>query len=691
MSKTDRDLVYRTAPGKLRTVSARDDEKQGGEWSSTVGQLPPLTARQKRTLEGMNALKEGISYRLARDGKYSLTVPESVVYISEETTRQEYADYPRMAEQLIAIEEDEEQEEYVQMIVDTVKEFIKRAEGIMEDGIPVAYDLIEPRIIPNSMNAETRARVRDMLSVIYLMSRMDSIIDDYMLPYEIMFDMQTLAEGSNASTYTAKYMGQYPMIVKTSVSLNILHEYLVGMVMNRLRKDIANYMYTYGLIPYMHVDVPEKPGAAFFTQALSKDLNSLVLEYIQNAIELSNITANVTATVHKNGIATVYEGLGLFRLLLLQILCAMIYAYHAVGFVHRDPHGMNILVVTLPSVQAVPIMIPVSYSWSTDSRRKADIQFEKRYILTNVLIVFIDYGLSSVDATHLHSEVFKYDRLISLEPYYSMFEGRSSFENDMVIMLHNIETPFTAMLRDRDADAVAEVYDDIVRILYRMYTGTVLDDSKIEYDTLYSYISMTIAPDGNFNYFQTNPRIKYDAFGAVIDFCNSYANMYTVYEYNTDIYKSVLDRRPDNARMNIITESRQYYWYDMYRDSLPEYSVDMDSIISNLWYRENYIAQWMSLTAYRSTNMTNLQLCAQISEYCGHNPAMMFRLLLSMYKYALYFSELNVSLDFSPFKISKPEDILAMIKSILRANRGRITKDLLGESTYNYLHSIVKF
>src|SRR5690606_12970649 len=98
---------------------------------------------------------------------------------------------------------------------------------------------------------------------------------------------------------------------------------------------------------------------------------------------------------------------------------------------------------------------------------------------------------------------------------------------------------FRKVTRIDDESDVEEMSRDFVNILYRMYTGTDPPDSA-SYEKVYrEYLSKTAI-----RYYCTHPLIQYDPYGAVIDFCNRYTDLYVSDSptWCTDILRRSIDR-----------------------------------------------------------------------------------------------------------------------------------------------------
>lgn len=179
-------------------------------------------------------------------------------------------------------------------------------------------------------------------------------------------DLTKLSEGLNGITLSAgiKYISS-SLVVKVAKNKNIddnndiLHEFFVGTLLNTLRKDIPNFVYTFGLFPCdITKNFCEKKG-----------------QYYASAIEY--IEGKSLEKIIKDGEITSEELLKI----VLQILFALYYAENKYRFVHNDLHTENIIVRQLRTRQIV------------------QYRFMERQvnIVSDMVPVIIDYGYSRIE------------------------------------------------------------------------------------------------------------------------------------------------------------------------------------------------------------------------------------------------------------------------------------------------------
>lgn len=534
---------------------------------------------------------------------------------------------------------------YYNILQDVVDEYISR----VDVDTNMVHDLVYPERIPNEHNARSRSRVRDILSIMYKRNRDDRGDPDMISPYEVLMQLTNIVGGVGATgvVSVARYMNVYPMIVKSIFDNKnhdsdvFLSEYLVGIVMNRIRDTIPNFVYTYGITKGFRTNSVET--SMYYLPGSANDY-TLCIEYISNAINVSHMGENMIATVSIDGDMKYYSRANLMRLVVLQTLCAIAYAYYRFGFIHRDLHTANVMLVTLPEVTAIPIMMPV---YRTDGT----VHFERKWILTNILVMIIDYGLSSIDSVHLDSIVYNHDRILSTMSIYNAYEGRNAFENDIALFILSIAR---IAVNEYSRDDLRIVSEDFVRILYRMYTGETLPDSQVSERDFFGYYNTSIKNTGSEYYYQTHPDIRYDPYGAVIDFCNVVKDLFISDSY--DGYTNILARSNDRdlTSTDIVT-TRQYYWYDKYRHLLTDVSIIAPSIENNVWYRNYVMRDIMPDIIFSNPSLTNEEVIEDIYRYVD-NDDLSYSLIHSIYRYILYFRQFK--LNILPLTYRDPSEIL---------------------------------
>ena len=169
-----------------------------------------------------------------------------------------------------------------------------------------------------------------------------------------------------------------------SEDYNILHELLVGMVLNKLRNRTPNFMYVYGGFT---CNPPTERGPKKIPESSVKndyDFNTLCAnnnsknvehimfsEIVPNSTSFSQYFSNMDrdAVVKKK-----------FMGCLLQLLCSLQIAQTQFRYIHGDLHGNNILIQTLPSEVDI----------------KYEISGNDYVIRTDVIVTIIDYGFNEI-------------------------------------------------------------------------------------------------------------------------------------------------------------------------------------------------------------------------------------------------------------------------------------------------------
>src|SRR5690606_17657791 len=176
-----------------------------------------------------------------------------------------------------------------------------------------------------------------------------------------------------------------------------------------------------------------------------------------------------------------------------------------------------------PTVMAVPVMVPVSYTWTEG--KHATIQFERRMIWTDTMVMLIDYGQSSVRADYISTRTsYQYPYLVTEDSDLNIFEGVTSIENDIVRLIIGVGSKCKSLYYEQYEEDWTSLVADFYTLLHLLYTGqyplTVTDITK-EYTRLQDTIL-----DMEWQFYGTHPLIKYDPYVAVIDFCNKYKELF---------------------------------------------------------------------------------------------------------------------------------------------------------------------
>lgn len=178
-------------------------------------------------------------------------------------------------------------------------------------------------------------------------------------------DITVLSQGQYGITSKAsiKYI-ENSLAIKQSKDIHnqddIIHEFFVGTLMNTLRKDLPNFVFTLGFFSCDN-------SISRFCQTLGNNYK-LLLEYINGK--------NLKTMIKEKKMTKVQ-----FINIILQIFFSLEYAETKYKFVHNDLHTENIIVRQLRTDQIISYNI-------------AGAQIN---IVTDMIPVIIDYGMSRIE------------------------------------------------------------------------------------------------------------------------------------------------------------------------------------------------------------------------------------------------------------------------------------------------------
>lgn len=624
-----------------------------------VGELPPLSDEQYSELERqLSNIDSRLDERLLRhrylyvldENTYDETGGRVLEYLDDESVRQ-----------LKYISDEKNWDEYGDILLDAAEEYMS---NINNRWPTILLDLLLPSKIPNEYNAETRKRVLNMMSMLYWINKTTD--KNTLSPYELLFTIDPLTDvRGRAQLYLTKYMNVYPMIAKTDVYTSkisndvFISEYLTGIVMNNLRHNIPNFIYTYGMSSGIgigenndHIGFGRRTSYSDFYY-FSRDVEYankviLYLEYIGNSVTLNRLFS-LKSSSNSDVVIPV----------IIQILCALLYAYQKVGFIHRDLNYGNILLVTLPEVMAIPVMVPVSYQWTDDPNRPI-VQFEKRWMLTDIMPVIIDYGQSTVRSESLHSDIYDFNRLINLDSIHMSYDSNAGFTNDIVMLILRL----SELMYTSDTPNL-QLEDDFMRMLYTIYTGDTLSDDDLKdyrYAPYYAILNSTTYELGDTEgyYRQVHPLGIYDPYSAIVNFVDKYIDEYTTTDYPIG-YTNVLSKGPDNKiAFRAISTPMEYYWYTRYPDILgPPLRVDLDSIASDTHFTDTVLKRAMHEDNYTDINMDNPNRVYGIYRKGNLDRRQYTRDVVNfIHRYMKYFDP-DVRVNVYPFEYDDPDQILS--------------------------------
>lgn len=436
--------------------------------------------------------------------------------------------------------------------------FIERSDSYMEDLENIVSLYTAEVMTIGEMLSINVPIAPDMIRLIYTLQTLNTRKDRTSV-YDAMFILNRITGGISSKTYIARYMDRIGMILKVREDMDNyqLHELIVGLQVNTLLTDIANFPYTYG---YSRVDNPVFRDNIYVGMGLSNKIQyndrQVYIEYIENSISLADIDPSYTAIIIKSGEEVTITGDDLFQVAMLQIMCALQYAYDKIDFLHRDLNLGNILFVKLDDIQAIPVLIPLGEG-----------RYEKRWIYSDLLVVIIDFGLSSVYNQQMY-ERFK-QRIIS--PTVGVFwtYETMSYELELIDVLRGLY----AKLRPPNRF-------EFNNIMYNLFMGVDPPPGPLNY--LYRKNRSILSKLG---YYSVHPDYSYFLEHTVSKFARKYSKIWTYSEQGK--YISVIQKNTHLTNSVSIQDSRQYYLIKNF-SNLTEYNIDYDSVIRNYWYRSNF-------------------------------------------------------------------------------------------------------
>lgn len=186
------------------------------------------------------------------------------------------------------------------------------------------------------------------------------LLDDYLNHNQIKFSSnKVLKREADIKVEKKKFMidtKTFVMIKKTFPNPDKKGsiEYRIGRVLNTLKQEIPNFMYTFSSF------TPE---------------SNFMIECINGVTILEDITNS--SKLNKHEYAKKYASI------LLQIFMALFVAFAYYGYVHNDLHSENVMIVEYPTER-----------WITYHLRPLN---KKVSVFTKYLPIIIDYGLSQIE------------------------------------------------------------------------------------------------------------------------------------------------------------------------------------------------------------------------------------------------------------------------------------------------------
>ncbi len=160
---------------------------------------------------------------------------------------------------------------------------------------------------------------------------------------------------------------------------NLLHEYFVGLELDKLRLYTPNFATTYGAFRGTSPVINTNKDVVSWTLKTNSPVNYILYENIQPSISMGDYvtTASFTQILDK----------------FIQIIYALKLAHKQLDYTHYDLHAENVLIRDIEgsSIFSIPYL--------TENNKV-------EYVLTDKLAVIIDYGFSHVKVDGEHYGIF---------------------------------------------------------------------------------------------------------------------------------------------------------------------------------------------------------------------------------------------------------------------------------------------
>jgi len=150
---------------------------------------------------------------------------------------------------------------------------------------------------------------------------------------------------------------------------DIWREYIIGLKLNQLRKDIPNFMYMFGIFKCNAVFHRRNPSALMCTKS-QPIVGFSIMQFIDGKT-LETMIYEQKLEPHE------------MILIVLQIMLALLHAKEMFQFSHNDLHPGNVMIIAEDPPR--PVTYPCSF-----------LPTKKITVTTNLIPVIIDYGMSSI-------------------------------------------------------------------------------------------------------------------------------------------------------------------------------------------------------------------------------------------------------------------------------------------------------
>lgn len=192
---------------------------------------------------------------------------------------------------------------------------------------------------------------------------------------------------STESDTLVKYMDRIPMTMKIDNGKYVLHEYLVGSMLNKL--DVPNFLYTYGYskekVEYITDSSKTSSKIPVFMGTKGHDYQ-LYTQYIPKDDTYQQNYTIIDSIGFKTELGDSDESIEyIIKIIFIQLFSAISYANYMLDFSHGNLKFNNVSLVKLDDIHAIPVM------------SIQDGKFVKRWIHTDLLVIIKDFSCSSID------------------------------------------------------------------------------------------------------------------------------------------------------------------------------------------------------------------------------------------------------------------------------------------------------
>lgn len=236
-----------------------------------------------------------------------------------------------------------------------------------------------------------------------------------------------VGEGSHGIAMKSNIYGNKDIFAIKVSNEDIIHEYFIGVYgVNKLRKYVPNFMYTFGMFHCGKIIQELQDENKVLSLCNDMDTSYIILEYIPNSISFAN--AILTKRLNKDVWINIY----------IQLMYSLIIANEKIDFTHYDLHPDNVLIRYLDENVSIP--------YTTER--------ETIYVNTNFVATIIDYGYSHIQYKGKHYGIHGYSDI-----------GRYSDRSHPFHDLFNILTMSAYILRENNAlDSQYQIMNQIYKI-----------------------------------------------------------------------------------------------------------------------------------------------------------------------------------------------------------------------------------